>query len=524
MRWKRFKNAHQQKKNLEYKKSDIKKAGSSPHLLRNLNHNLAAVKDKIGFNSDVIIRKLLIGKIGIRASIVYVDGLADTDIINEHILKPLMFGFKECEGLNNLNGADIKDYIKNHIISLTDITEIQTLETLISKVLSGSTALLIDGYSEIFILGTQGWKSRSIEEPETEVVVRGPRVGFTETLRDNTALLRRYTLDPNLTMLDFQVGRRTRKSLNLVYIKDIAEPELVNEVKRRIEKIDTDDVPESGSIEQLIEDNFLSPFPQIQNTERPDRVIGAINEGRVAILLDGTPFALIAPVTFSMLLQSPEDYYERWIPASLTRALRFFAAIISLFFPAIYIAFISYHHGLMPTKLAISIAGTRMGVPYPSVIEALLMEIAIEILREAGIRLPRPVGQAIGIVGGLVIGEAAVQAGIISPIMVIIVAVTAISSFTIPHYGLGLSLRWLRFIAMIFAATLGLYGVILFFLMILIHFVKLKSFGVPYITPAVPYSMSDLKDFLFRMPLMMMKKRPVLLNPTDKDRKGSKDK
>ena len=219
-----------------------------------------------------------------------------------------------------------------------------------------------------------------------------------------------------------------KKELVVAFIKDLASTELVEEIKSRIQKIDIDSVLESGYIEQLIEDNYLSPFPQIQNTERPDRVISALMEGRVAILLDGTPFVLIAPVTFSMLLQSPEDYYERWIPGTLLRLLRFMTAFVSLFAPALYISFISFHPGLIPTKLAISIIGSREGVPFPALIEALIMEVAIEVLREAGLRLPKPIGPAMGIVGGLIIGQAAVEAGIVSPIMVIVVAVTAISS------------------------------------------------------------------------------------------------
>ena len=235
-------------------------------------------------------------------------------------------------------------------------------------------------------------------------------------------------------------------------MKEIADSELVEEVKRRIQKIDIDNVPESGYVEQLIEDNYFSLFAQVQSTERPDRVIAALMEGRVAILLDGTPFALIAPVTFSMMMQSPEDYYERWISGTLIRLLRFGAAIIALFTPALYISFISFHPGLIPTKLAISIIGGRIGVPFPAIIEALLMEVAIEILREAGLRLPKPIGSAMGIVGGLIIGQAAVEAGIVSPIMVIVVAATAISSFVLSHYSTSIPLRILRFIGMFCAA------------------------------------------------------------------------
>jgi spore germination protein len=291
-------------------------------------------------------------------------------------------------------------------------------------------------------------------------------------------------------------------------------------VENRIKRIDIDSVPESGYVEQLIEDNYLSPFPQVQNTERPDRVVAALMEGRVAILLDGTPFALIVPVTLSMMLQSPEDYYERWIPGTFIRMLRYLAAILALFTPSLYIAFISFHSGLIPTKLAISIIGTRSGVPFPALIEALFMEIAIEILREAGLRLPKPIGPAMGIVGGLIIGEAAVQAGIVSPVLVIVVALTAISSFSIPHYSIGITLRMLRFPAMICAATFGLYGVILFFLLMTSHLVKLKSFGVPYLSPAVPYRLSEWKDLMVRMPLMMMKRRPKMLHTKNPVRKG----
>ncbi|MEI2341487.1 spore germination protein, partial [Priestia megaterium] len=318
----------------------------------------------------------------------------------------------------------------------------------------------------------------------------------------------------------FQVGKRSKKDLVVAYIKEVVNPELVEEVEKRIKKIDLDNVPESGYVEQLIEDNYLSPFPQVQNTERPDRVIAALMEGRVAILLDGTPFALIAPVTFSMMLQSPEDYYERWIPGTFIRFLRYIAVVLSLFTPALYIAFISFHPGLIPTKLAISIIGSRSGVPFPALIEALFMELSIEILREAGLRLPKPIGPAMGIVGGLIIGEAAVQAGIVSPILVIVVALTAISSFSIPQYSVGITLRILRFVAMLCAAILGLYGVILFFLFMMSHLVKLKSFGVPYMSPAVPYRLSEWKDLVVRMPLMMMKRRPKMMHTKDPLRKG----
>ncbi|WP_209122702.1 spore germination protein [Alkalihalobacillus sp. BA299] len=491
---------------------------STGHFTGDLTLDLELVRQEIGHNSDVHFREFNIGHTGIRAAIFFVSGLADIDLIDKHIMKSLMLDLSDEE--KQVQGTISLDFIKNHVLSISQLNEVENIKDLVSEVLIGSTALLIDGSSDVLVLGTMKGKTRDIQEPASEESVRGPRIGFNENLSDNTALLRRNGKNENLSITKFQVGKRTKKELIIAYIKDVADPELVEEVKKRIRKLDIDNVLESGYVEQLIEDNYLSPFQQVQNTERPDRVMGALMEGRVAILLDGSPFALIVPVTFSMLLQSPEDYYDRWIPGTVIRLLRFFTALVSLLGPAMYISFISFHQGLIPTNLAISIAGTREGVPFPSIIEALIMEIAIEILREAGLRLPKPIGPAMGIVGGLIIGEAAVQAGIVSPVMVIVVAVTAISSFTIPQYSAGITLRILRFVAMFSAAVFGLYGVILFLLLLMSHLVKLKSFGVSYVSPAVPYRVSDWKDFMVRMPLQMMKRRPKMMHTIDSIRKG----
>ncbi|PEB48785.1 spore germination protein [Bacillus pseudomycoides] len=487
--------------------------------------DLELVKKEGSYNSDVHFREFNMGGTNIRAALVFVEGLSDKELIDMHIMKSLLLNFYEeykCEP-SDMEGTVLKEFLKNRVLAVSSVEEVHSIKELMTKVLIGSTALLIEGLSDVLILGTKKGKTRNVEEPISEVSVRGPRAGFTEVLSDNTALLRLHGENEGLSLIKFHVGTRAKKELVIAYMKEIADSELVEEVKKRIQKINIDNVPESGYVEQLIEDNYLSPFPQAQSTERPDRVIAALMEGRVAILLDGTPFVLIVPVTFSMLMQSPEDYYERWIPGTFIRLLRYGAAIISLFAPSLYISFISFHPGLIPTKLAISILGGREGVPFPAIIEALFMEIAIEILREAGLRLPKPIGSAMGIVGGLIIGQAAVEAGIISPIMVIVVAATAISSFALAHYSAAIPLRILRFVAMFCAAIFGLYGVILFFLVLCSHIARLKSFGVPYASPAVVYHVSDWKDFMIRMPLQMMKRRPKMLNMKDSIRKGSEE-
>lgn len=513
MRWRN----NQYKTQKQHQGSDQSKAEKPDQdvLTGNFGCDIELFKRKIGHNGDVHIREFEITHLHVKAALIFVDGLSDQDSINKGVSALLVMNQPNQvredisqSGKGILNSQDIK----NQIGSICDVVEAEKISDVVLDVFMGSTALLIDGMPQVFLLGTIKKQNRSIEEPLSEALVRGPRTGFTEELSTNTALLRQQGKNDQLTFQRFEVGTRLKKDLIIAYMYDIADPEMVEEVKKRVKGIEIDHLPESGYVEQLIEDNYLSPFPQVQSTERPDRVISGLMEGRVAILLDGTPFALLVPVTFSMVLQSPEDYYERWFPSSFIRLLRFIAAIITLFAPALYISFISFHPGLIPTKLAISITGTRQGVPFPSIIEALFMEIAIEILREAGLRLPKPIGPAIGIVGGLIIGEAAVQAGIVSPIMVIVVALTAISSFAIPHYSTGIALRMLRFGAMFCAAVFGLFGVIMYYLLLSSHVVKLKSFGLPYASPAVPYYVKDWKDFIIRMPLLVMKRRPKIMN------------
>lgn len=481
-----------------------------------ISFNLDHLKEKISQNPDVIIRSFRIGLGTLPATIMYIDGLVDKNLIHNKILQILM---NESIDPQMIQG----DWLQNHLLPLSKIKEVIQVDEAIDKILAGYTLLTVEGIRKAFAIDTTWMKTRQTEEPITESLVRGARIGFNESLLENRVLIRRGLPDQSLKMEEYVVGKQSKKKLLIIYLEGITNPDLVKMVKERIAKIDMDIILESGYVEQLIEDNHLSPFPQVQSTERPDRVVSALSEGRVAILLDGTPFALIVPVTFSMFLQTPEDYYERWIPGSMIRILRFISAIMTVFLPSIYISFVSFHQGLIPTTLAISIATTREGVPFPTFIEAVIMEVAVEILREAGLRLPKPVGQTVGLVGGLVIGESAVRAGIVSPIMVIVVALTAISSFAIPQYSAGVSLRLLRFVSMLFSSIWGLYGVILFFLLLLIHFCRLKSFGTPYISPATPYRLNDWKDFLLRTPFTLMKKRPQILHTLTDDRETIKD-
>ncbi|MDD3364031.1 MAG: spore germination protein, partial [Syntrophomonas sp.] len=371
-----------------------------------------------------------------------------------------------------------------------------------------------------FIIDIRHHNERSITQPDNEILVRGPREGFTETLTTNLPLLRRCVKSPNLMFEPMKIGRITATDISVAYIKGIASPDLINEVKQRLQRIDIDGILESGYLEEFIEDNPYSPFPQIMHTERPDRVAAALLQGRIAIFTDGTPFVLIVPAEFTSFLTAPEDYYERFLVGTAIRWIRMVAFAISLVLPSIYIAVTTFHVEMIPTRLLISITSYRQGLPFPTLMEAFMMELTFEILREAGVRLPRSIGQAVSIVGALVIGQAAVQAGIVSPLMVIIVAFTGIASFAFPSYNLGISIRLLRFPLMLLAGLLGLFGMMFGIILISIHVAGLRSLGVPYLSSLAPLHLTDLKDVLVRAPWWAMDERPAGISKINRRRQA----
>ncbi len=484
----------------------------------NLQENITTIRQILGNPNDLVVREFTIHNCGHPCAVVCIDGLVNSNLVEDRVVRHIQLFLPMAGKTIPADGNDILTMLLNEALSTIEVNKGRTLDEILTAVLSGDTALFVQGAQQAILIDSKGWNSRGVEEPVSEGLVRGPRDGFNENIRDNTVLIRRRIRDTGLRFDTMKIGRRSKKDLIIAYIDGIVHPEIVQEVKRRLATIDIDDVQESGYIEQWIEDNFLSPFPQMKNTERPDKVASSLMQGKVAILLDGTPFVLLAPVAFGQLLQSPEDFYERWLVGTLARILRYIAAFLAVFSPSLYISLVTYHPGLIPSDLAFSIAATREGVPFPAVVEAMMMVVTMELLQEAGIRLPRPIGQTIGIVGGLVIGEAAVSAGIVSPVMVIVVAITAIASFAIPAYNMAITFRIIRFAIMIAAAVFGLFGVVLSFIAINIHLTNLKSFGVPYLTPFVPSLMSDWKDLILRAPITMLRKRPQMLHPQDQVR------
>ncbi|MCY0875820.1 MAG: spore germination protein [Firmicutes bacterium] len=380
--------------------------------------------------------------------------------------------------------------------------------------------LLIDGEDKALALSVSGWPQRAVAEPETEAVIRGPREAFTENVRTSTALIRRRIHTPDLKMESMQIGRYTQTQVVLCYIENLASPNLIQEVKQRLNRIEIDAVLESGYIEELIEDTPWSPFPQIQNSERPDVVVSLLLEGRFAILTDGTPFALVAPIGLTGAMASPEDYYERYLIATMIRWLRGVFIGVATYLPALYVAITTFHQEFLPFPLLLSIAASRENTPYPAMIEALIMEFTFEAIREAGVRMPKALGSAISIVGALVVGQAAVQAGLVSAPMVIVVSITGIASFTIPRFNFSIAIRMLRFPIIILAGLFGIFGIVFSAICITLHLCNLRSFGVPYTSPMAPLSLEGAKNSLMRAPWWSMRKRPGQENKSNQTRQS----
>ncbi len=459
--------------------------------------------------------------------IAYIDLMVDRKTIEMSVLDQLILGIRDVPPSAPELKQSLYESMRDGGLATADIKEVDTMDEVTLAILSGDTVLFMDGYAKVIIIATKGWPNRGIQAPETEVVVQGPKEAFSESLRMNTVLIRRRIRDTKLKVKQLQIGTRSRTDIALVYMEDIVRPSILEELEKRLHSIEIDAILESGYIQQLIEDDWNSPFPQIQTTERPDKTASSILEGRIAIVVDNTPFVLIAPAVFASFFQAAEDYYQRWHVMSFVRLIRYVAGFFAAALPGLYIALTTFHPAMIPTPLALAMAGAREAVPFPAVIEVVIMELAFELLREAGIRLPAPIGSTIGIVGGLIIGQAAVEAGIVSPIIVIIVAVTAISSFAIPAISMTNGFRIMKYIIILCSAFLGLYGFWLGVLVLLIHLVSLKSFNIPYMYPYVSCNLNgynDLKDSIIRVPTFLINKRPLFARADQRIRMKSSPK
>lgn len=478
---------------------------SGKRLSAGIEENLKLFQDVLQYNDDLTVRRFQLFE-GTSAALVFFSSFVDQEMIRSYLIKPLMTHTEQEDLI--VDSESLASYLTEKVIQVSRITEENAPDQIIDELTMGETVLLVDGIATAFLADTRKIEKRSIEQPQTEQVIRGPREGFIEHLQTNLALIRYRLQTVDFRVHTMHIGRVTKSKVALCYIQGITQPALVHEAKKRLSSIDTDSILDAGYIEQFIEDHPLSPFPQIQNTERPDKTVAALLEGKFVIMVDGSPFALIAPTVFSQFYQTVDDYTERFLIGSMIRLIRLVALLFSLVFPSLYVAVISFNPEVIPTDFAVAVAGSRAGVPYPAMVEVLLMEISMEVLREATIRLPQLIGGALSIVGVLVIGQAAVSAGFSSPITVVIIAMTTVGSFATPAYNAAIALRMLRFPLIVLAGCFGLYGIMFGMILITNHLLSIRSFGVPYMTPITPFNAQEWKDTLLRGPIWWMTDRP----------------
>ncbi|MCM3767696.1 spore germination protein [Neobacillus niacini] len=457
-------------------------------------------------NSDVKVREFTIRTLNRRAFILYIGTMVDGAYIQEGILKPLIENVQPSRKIEDILSFPVEE-TKSKIGEITeDIT-------------SGNTALFVEGDHQCYLFATTNIKGRAIEKSDNEVIVRGAKEAFNEKLFDNIGLIRKKIKNENLIVEHLVVTVRSRNDVFLVYEKDLADEKLLQSIKKRINSIDSDSVIDLSILEQFLEERPRSLFPTILNTERPDRAVSFIEEGHIILLMSNSPNCLVLPATFWALFHSPEDHYLRTPYGNFIRLLRLVALFISMFASAFYIAITNYHVGMIPPDLLMAIAGTRERVPFPSIIEILMMELAFELIREAGLRVPSPIGPTIGIVGALILGQAAVQANIISPIVIIVIALSGLSSFIISDVSMNFAIRISRFLLIFSAGFMGIYGMAGLIILGLYYLVSLKSFGVPYFAPLTPHTFSA-KDLIIRPVPMKLKFRPGYLKPKDMVRQG----
>ncbi len=474
-------------------------------------------RKELAGNGDIVFRELMIGgPEGQEAVLIYMSGNVDKSVFNLNVIKPLML---YESSLDRAGGSN--EYVKKIMgccLNVGRIKAIHSRKVARDEIFQGKAALLINNIAQIILIEVSGEKTREISEPENEKTLRGSKEGFIEDIWNNIALIRKTISDPTLKVETFKVGRRTKTSLGLVYIESLAEDKLVNEAKKRIKSIDIDGILANGYVEAFLEDNPYSPFPQALGTEKPDKVAAALLEGRIAIFLDRTPLVLLVPAQFVQFFQATEDYFERPHIGTYIRVLRALAFVVTTTAAPAYIALNSFHPELVPLDLLINIASLRKDVQFPPVVEALVMEFVIEVLREAGLRLPTAIATTLGVVGGIILGDAAVRSNLVSPAMIIVITITIICNFVIPNYSMSLVIRLLRLFLIIAAATFGAFGITLGWLVIIIHLCRMESFGLPYFAPLAPTRFKDLKDLIIRVPAWAMKQRPDSMPVKDKQR------
>ncbi len=481
-----------------------------------LEQNIAAIRKCLGHNIDFATRQLVYAER--RLSLFFFDTLIDIKLLGEQVVEPLQAASPgegasfETETISGKKAFHLMEEITSRLV-YRETRLVTGWDEAVSQLLQGYVLLLAEGESNGLLIDVNKVEKRGIEAPETEQSVIGPRESFVEHLETNISLIRQRLRDPCLSVEEMRLARRGTGKVAVFYLVDVINPQIVQEARSRLSRIDVDAIQGQTHLQELIQDNVISLFPQMRPTERPDVTCSYLLEGSLALMVEGAAHALIAPISFFQLLDTVDDYYSSWQYSTLIRFVRLLALLFSIATPGLYLSLVAYNPELIPTRLVISMDAARVKVAMPIILEIFVMELMIEILREAGIKLPKPIGQAVSIIGGLVIGEAAVDANLVSPVTVVIVALTAISSFTAPVFLLGITYRILRFFLLICSSILGLYGFLIGLFLIHAHLARLVTFGVPYLAPLSPLRLRDWADSLVRISYRRFTSRPSFLKP-----------
>ena len=469
---------------------------------------LSRIRQAFNNADDLVFQPIAAGRIP--CTLVYFETIADKDALLEHLIKPL----RELDSVDN--GRRLLAGLLNGAVVSMQATPCADTDSAVEALLEGQAALLIDrGRSGICLFPVTLYSERSVTESQHETVIVGPQEAFVESIRTNLSLVRHKLKHPDFKTVKYTFGRFTKTEAYLVYIEGMCNQDVLREIKNKLDAVDADSVLGSSYIKERMEDTSWSPFPTIQYSERPDTLAASLMEGRVGLMIDGTPQSLIAPVTFFSLMQSAEDYYQSYLASTWIRWIRLFFVAMSFLVPSVYVAVTTFHPEMVPSNLLITISAARENIPFPALAEVLIMELIFEGLREAGIRIPRPLGQTVSIIGAIVIGQATVQAGIVSAPTVIVVSITGIASFVIPHFELGLAFRLLRFPLLLLGGLLGMAGLVTGLFILFLHLISLKSFGVPYMHPLAPLSLRDWKDIFVRIDWSRMEPRPEAYRKSD---------
>ncbi len=485
----------------------------------NLRENEAYIRKRCENCADILIRPMRLGDgPKVDCLMVYIEVAVSNMMLDDSALGKMVNHFWE------VSPEHIQEFVKNNSLGIADVKKLPDMEAAFAALLAGNAIFFMDGYDQAMKISSKGYPNMGVSEAETEKVIRGSREGFSDAVKTNSALVRKRIRDTRLKVEEMTVGIRSQTMVQILYIDDLVHEELLEELKSRMEEYEIDGILDSGMLEQLTEEPWYSPFPQYQTTERPDRAAQELLNGKIVVICDNSPYALILPSSFSGFMESSEDWYHHFEMASFLRALRYLALLAATLLPGLYLAVIRFHTQILPANLILSFAEAREGVPFSSVVELVFLELAFELIREAGVRIPGSLGSTIGIVGGLIVGQAAVTANLVSPIVVMIVALTALGSMVIPNEEFASAFRLLKYMFLFLGGYLGIYGIVLGIYLTVAHLAGLLSFGMPYLMPFVKREdAGGAGEGILRPPFRKRKKRPVYSRQEEKLRLKRRD-